>query len=147
MDFEAKNFELRNALKTYQDSLSREHLEKENTKRAYLHEKFERGKAHEKIKDLKAGNLGEAYQELKDEGKYWKDGCKRAEAYMAERDVIINNLQALYSEWKEKFMIMASFSNYVIQELLERLKEADQIMCLENTHFQVFNFVILVKRL
>lgn len=47
---------------------------------------------------------------------------QKAEADAAERDVIITNLQALYFEWKEKFLNMDEFSNYVIWELPERLK-------------------------
>lgn len=93
---------------------------------------FKRGKPRKKIKDLETRSLGAVYQYLINKCNYWKVHYKREDAYVAENDVIIT-LQVLYSEWKVKFVNMANFTNYVIQELLEMLKEADQLMCPKNT--------------
>lgn len=65
---------------------------------------------------------------------------------MAERDVIITNSQVVYSEWKWKFAILASFVNYIIRELPKKLQEADEVMCPENMSCQVFNFVKFCKK-
>lgn len=64
-DYEAQINELRKTIKEYQDYASREKLEKEKIHRAYLHEKFQLGRAHEKIQNMKALITDEAYQELR----------------------------------------------------------------------------------
>lgn len=60
---------------------------------------------------------------------------------MAQMDGIIQNLQTLYEEWKNKYANMDVLTNYALQDFPEKLKEADLIMCLENTLEEVYHFI------
>jgi hypothetical protein len=44
-------------------------------------------------------------------------------------------------------MRLARFANYIMQELPEKLQEADWCMCPENTPLKVFNFVKFCKKM
>lgn len=105
-NYETQILELRKTIKEYQDCLSHEQLEKEKIHRAYLHEKFQLGRAYEKIKNMKAGIFYEAYVELKNNDKYWEQRCLGAEAIMAQMDGVIKTLQYLYTKWKIKYANM-----------------------------------------
>lgn len=61
-------------------------------------------------------------------------------------DDIIQNLQTLYNEWKNKYANMAVLTSYALQDFLEKLKETDLIMCPENTPGEVYNFVKFYKK-
>lgn len=41
---------------------------------------------------------------------------------------------------------MTALTNYVLQDFPDMMKEADLIMCPENTHHQVYNFVKFYKK-
>lgn len=64
---------------------------------------------------------------------------------MDENQVIINNLHSLYLEWKCMFANLSIFSNEIIRDLLEKLQSAHEIICLENTPFEVFHFLKFCK--
>lgn len=65
---------------------------------------------------------------------------------MAQMDGIIKTLQDLYTEWKRKYVNMVVLTNYALRDFPDKIKEADQIMCQENTPHQVFNFVKFYKK-
>lgn len=60
---------------------------------------------------------------------------------------IIQNLQTLYNEWKNKYANMVVLTNYALQDFPEKLKKADFIMCPKNTPLEVFNFVKFCKKI
>lgn len=98
-----------------------------------MHEQFQLGRAREQIKNLKSGIYDQAYQELKNNYKYWEDKCLRGEAIIAQMDGIIKNLQTLYTDWKNKYANMAVLTKFALQDFPEKLKEDDLIMFPENT--------------
>lgn len=95
---------------------------------------------------MKVGIIDEAYQELRNSCLYWEDAYRKTEGVIAERDTIIRNLQGLYTEWKNKYANMVVLTNYALQDFPDMMKEADLIMCPENTIHQVYNFVKFCKK-
>lgn len=95
---------------------------------------------------MKAGIIDEEYQEMRDSCLYWESAYQRAEGAITERDAIIGNLQGLYSEWRDKYANMAVLTNYALQDFPDKLKEADQNICPDNTPHQVYNFVKFCKK-
>lgn len=81
------------------------------------------------------------------ECRYWKGLYEETNATMAEDQRIIKDLQEIYLEWKGKFLNLSIVSNSIIQELPEKLQEADWCMCHENTPYKVFNFVKFYKKM
>lgn len=146
VDYEAQILELRTTPKEYKDLLSQDQLKKEKVYRSFLHEQFNLGRAYEQIKNLKMGIYDQAYLELQNNYRYWEERYHGAEASMAQRDDIIQNHQALYNEWKDKYANMVVLTNYALQDFLEKLKEADLIMFLENTPEEVYHFVKFCKK-
>lgn len=65
---------------------------------------------------------------------------------MAQTDGIIKNLKTLYTDQKNKYVNMVMVTNFALQDFPEKLKEADLIMCPENTPQEVFNFVKFYKK-
>lgn len=91
------------------------------------------------------GIYDQTYLELQNDCRYYKERYHGAEASMAQRDDIIQNLQALYNEWNDKYANMDVLTNYSLQEFPEKFKEANLIMCPENTPEEVFLFVKFCK--
>lgn len=101
-DHEAQILELMTTLKECKDLLAKEQLEREKVYRIFLREQFQHGKACEQIKNLKMGIFDQAYLELQNDCRYWEERCHGEEASMAQMGGIIQNLQTLYEEWKNK---------------------------------------------
>ena len=79
------------------------------------------------------------------ECRYWRNLYRYIEVTKAEDLRIIQDLQGLYTEWKGKFLKLSGFVSSIMQELPEKLQEADWCMCPENTPHQVFNFIKFCK--
>lgn len=85
----------------------------------------------------------QAYLELQNDYRYWEERCHGAEASMAQRDEILQNL---YNEWRDKYANMVVLTNYALQDFPDKLKEADLIMFPKNTPEEVFHFVKFCKK-
>lgn len=66
---------------------------------------------------------------------------------MAQMNGIIQNLQALYEEWKNKYINMIVLTNYTLQDFPDKLKEDNLIMFPENTPEEVYHFVKFCKKI
>lgn len=75
-----------------------------------------------------------------------EERCRWEEASISQRDNIIQNLQALYNEWRDKYAYRVVLTNYALQDFPEKLKEVDLIMCLEKTPKEVYHFVKFCKK-
>lgn len=95
---------------------------------------------------MKVEIFDEAYQELKNNCRYWEDAYRIIEGDIPKRDVIIRNLQGLYMECKNKYVNMAVLTNYALQDFPDKIKKVDLIMCPENTLHRVYNFIKFCKK-
>lgn len=79
------------------------------------------------------GTYDQAYIDLQNNCRYWEEHFYGVEASIAQRGEIIHNLQTLYNEWRHKYANMAVLTNYALQDIPDKLKEADLIMFPNNT--------------
>lgn len=93
------------------------------------------------------GIYDQAYIELQNDFQYWKKRCCGLEASMDHMDGIIQNLQPLYEEWKNKYANMVVLTNYALQDFPGKFKEADLIMLPKNTPGEVYHFVKFCKKI
>lgn len=147
LDFEAHICELMEALKKYKDELSRESLQKEEVKRAFVHQKYQLDQANERFETLENQDQDATYPLMLNECGYYRNLYRGAETTMVEDQHITKYLQDLYLKWKGEFLNLARFANLTMQELLEKLQEVYWCMCPENTPYQVFNFVKFCKKM
>ena len=103
--------------------------------------------ACKQIKNLKMGIYDQTYVGLQNNWKYWEERCHGDQASISQMDEIIHNLRTLYNEWRDKYANMEILPNYSLKYFLNKLKESDLIMFLDNTPKEVNHFVKFCKKM
>ncbi|KAI5438410.1 hypothetical protein KIW84_024236 [Lathyrus oleraceus] len=124
-DSEIRTRELENTIQKYKDNLEREKLKTEESERVCTRLKHHLDRANARIQALEGGDQNAAYMVLLGECRYWRNLYRDIEVTKAEDVRIIQDLQGLYTEWKAKFLKLFGFASSIMQELPEKLQEAD----------------------